>query len=58
MELHRDKSGNLEARLPPNFGFQISDVSGSGRCLISNREIRHNETVLTDSAILLGAVLS
>ena len=54
MELFREGSGTLQARVPKNFPFQISYKEGLGRCLFATREIRPEEIVLTDSAILLG----
>ena len=55
MELYRGKKGTLEARVPKNFPFEICYREGLGRCLFATREIRPEETVLTDSAILLGS---
>ena len=54
MELVRGSLGELVPKLPPQFPFRVSNKPESGRCLVANREIRPEETVLTDSAILLG----
>ena len=54
MELFRSGSGHLEARFPAHFPFQLERRVGEGRCLVATREIRPEETVLTDSAIILG----
>ena len=54
MELVRDSEGQLRARMPSQFPFSVGSQSRSGRCLVSSREIRPGETILTDSAILVG----
>ncbi len=54
MELERDEAGTLRARLPAAFPFSVGERAGAGRTLLANREIRPQETVLTDSAIILG----
>ena len=54
MELVRNSRGELTPQLPSQFPFRVGQTPGQGRCLISNREIRPEETVLSDSAILLG----
>ena len=54
MELVRNKLGELTPELPPQFPFRVSHTPSQERCLIANREIRPEETVLSDSAILLG----
>ena len=54
MELVRDSEGLLTPRMPHQFPFSVGAVAGSGRCLVSTREIRPGETILTDSAILVG----
>ncbi len=54
MELERDETGTLRARLPAAFPFRVGERAGAGRTLLANREIRPQETVLTDSAIILG----
>ena len=54
MELYRSEEGHLEARFPAHFPFQLERRMGEGRCLVATREIRPEETVLTDSAIILG----
>merc|ERR1711892_1136311 len=54
MELVRNTDGELSAQLPQQFPFRVSHTPKSGRCLVTTREIRPEETVLTDSAILLG----
>ena len=54
MELVRNTKGELTPELPPQFPFRVSSTPSSGRCLITTREIRPEETVLSDSAILLG----
>lgn len=54
MELVRDLDGQLSPHLPPHFPFRVSQTTSSGRCLVATREIRPEETVLSDSAILLG----
>ena len=54
MELVRMATGELEARLPDNFPFRIASVAGAGRCLLATKEIRPEQLVLADSAILLG----
>ena len=53
MELVREQ-GRLVPVLPPQFPFRVSSRPGCGRSLVAAREIRPGETVLTDSAILLG----
>ena len=53
MELVREQ-GRLVPVLPPQFPFRVSSRPGSGRSLVADREIRPGETMLTDSAILLG----
>lgn len=53
MELVREE-GLLVPVLPPQFPFRVSSRPGCGRSLVAAREIRPGETVLTDSAILLG----
>ena len=54
MELVRNSDGELTPHLPPHFPFRVSHTTASGRCLVATREIRPEETVLSDSAILLG----
>jgi len=54
MELVRNTAGELQPELPAQFPFRVGHTPASGRCLISTREIRPEETVLSDSAILLG----
>jgi hypothetical protein len=54
MEPERDETGTLRARLPAAFPFRVGERAGAGRTLLANREIRPQETVLTDSAIILG----
>jgi len=58
MDLVRDEYGHLTPVLPSQFPFFVDFKSGAGRCLISNREIRPGETILTDSAIILGPASS
>ena len=54
MELVRDSEGILRPRLPPQFPFTVGETAVSGRRLVASREIRPGQTILTDSAILLG----
>ena len=54
MELVRDSDGILRPRLPPQFPFTVGETAVSGRRLVASREIRPGQTILTDSAILLG----
>ena len=58
MELYRDATGSLEARLAPTFPFTVGWREGQGRCLLAAREIRPQQTILTDSAILLGELFA
>ena len=53
MELVREED-RLVSVLPPQFPFRVSSRPGCGRSLVAAREIRPGETLLTDSAILLG----
>ena len=54
MELVRDSEGILRPRLPPQFPFTVGETAVSGRRLVASREIRPGQTILTDSAILVG----
>jgi len=59
MELVREaETGILVPRLPQHFPFVITETKDRGRALFSGREILPDETVLTDSAILLGPASS
>ena len=54
MELVRDSEGVLRPSLPSQFPFTVGETASSGRCLVDSREIRPGQTILTDSAILVG----
>jgi len=54
MELVRGRDGQLHPVLPPQFPFYVASRPEAGRCLMSTREVRPGEVVLTDSAIILG----
>ena len=54
MDLVRDSEGVLRPSLSSHFPFSVGEKARSGRCLVSRREIRPGETILTDSAILVG----
>ena len=54
MDLVRAEDGQLTPVLPPQFPFHVTNSPVSGRCVIASREIRPGETILTDSAIILG----
>ena len=54
MELVRDPEGVLRPSLPPQFPFTVGETAVSGRRLVASREIRPGQTILTDSAILVG----
>lgn len=53
MELVREEE-ELVAQLPSHFPFRVVTSGEKGRALVTTRKIRPEETVLTDSAILLG----
>ena len=50
----RGRDGQLYPVLPPQFPFYVASRPEAGRCLMSTREVRPGEVVLTDSAIILG----
>ena len=55
MEFTRDDVGDIVPRLSDRFPFTVSEGGpGEGRCLRTTRDIRPEETVLTDTAVFLG----